>query len=614
MKKFGTFIFSFLAVVFLLNTSCTLIFKGNGNNSSGNNDNLSADALVNYNFKISNFPYDSSGLVVMVQSKLGDNEIVEDLGIITKTDKNAYIQKTVKLPNKPDSLYIFFVDRDNNPKYSLKVVKEEVYDASKDLYDINGWYNIYYKGYYFRYDPFCGAGEGNIRELELDKQYEYKWREEPYLLFSLTGMNGKKLFIQLEENKNIELYYSTSMEDILTYNGRRAYDNPYSYNCETDVVYFMLRPGYYDYSSDEHKATGKIKFLDYEIAIAGCLEIKKSILASDGKIYVSGSTWNEISDSILYCFDPALGKKTVIKDFGDFNSIKNISEIEEGFLYVAHGSNISKVNLSTKAVTNFVQDLPIRPQEIIDYKDNMLFVSGNGNNSSSDYICLVSKTDGSFKNVDSYKYENNPSFFDIHCGSIYNIQYDADDDIFFYNTLGTPKDICFLKILNPDQANPTYYTEDSQYHVEHEISNPTRIFIKESAKHYKIISGAGELFNIDLTEIEKGDLHITNGTDYTNYVAAIKNWCLYEDNLVRPYDDCYITQDYIYYLQILESKTIVEKSSKADPLNVIQSEEYTNEKGISFYKFGNKLYLLSNDTRSIIGARNLPIYLHEITF
>lgn len=611
MKKSGKSI-AFLFCVLLMCTSCTLIFGGKGNNGNGSNGqngtNLpDADGNINYNFKLSKFPYDSVGLKIWVQSKTdGKNNPTKELGTITSAAKDACVQGSVKLPAKidEDSFYIFFVTSYDSAKYYYSVRKDLVYDAARDLYDIYGWYNCYYSDERSVYSPVCGAGEANIIEVEFEKLYEFNFKQRPYYLFSITGKKDKTILFTKASVQNADLYYSTDMEKILslwTHENTRISNSELT--CPADVVYFMIRPDHWDTSTD-YVSTYNITFNDKEAIIEKCLEIKdKFCFASDGKLYAT----DYIYSKKLYSVDIATCVKTLVKDFENDN-ISYIGQIQPGTLLVSTSTYknemLHKINLTTKEMTSEKIDSYITG--IAPYKDNKYIAF------ATEKIYMLDSDANIVQEI-----QRLPNFYSIH-GSVSDVYYIADKDLFIYSQNTIPSDLYFLGI-EENQGALKYYTWDSKYHgsdyeFNYNFDVPDRLF---STSPLQFITSAGQIYDIDADLILSTNRNIDNSSNaWSTYTTSVQDWCLLNKDIQgKPYEDCYISGDYIYYMynDFSPSKCHVEKCSLASPLEVLDSLEIDRQKGKRFFLDGNKLKLIANSSSSVTGSY-YRLYIHEIDF
>ncbi len=604
MKKIVCLYMLLLAMI--LSTSCTLFLGGKGKNDSSKTEENNNDGLINYNFKVSKFPYDSVGLTVKIYSKTGETENpVQVLGTITSAGKNDYIQKTVRLPAQIDLMYVYFETSYNSKKYYLKVLKDEVYDSANDLYDIDGYYNCYYEYYYYTSDPFCGAGEANIREAEFDKQYEYKWLEHPYLLFSFSGMKDKTIMFKTESVKNAKLYYSYDMEKILTY--KASYYNDTQITCEEDVVYFMIRPNAYNYDKEDYDVTYKITFIDLEATLKRCLRIdEKAFFASDGKLYVPDWRYSKS----LYSINISTNEVTLVKEFDDGTVITYIGEIQSGTLLVGTRKRensqdiyqINKINLTTKEITS-TTNVDDEITDIVAYKNNKYIVFGDRK------VFLMNSNV-----VIEYEINYLDHFYNEYMGGK-DFYFIPDADLFIYSSSLIPTDLRYIGFKGSIDSLE-FYSHDSQYHGDYSYDTPNRLFNSSTGQ---FITTTGDIFDIDIDLILNTDTALANQTvngSENAYYVAIRNWCLHNEDIKgKRYKDCYVTDEYIYYMynDFSPVKCHVEKCSKQAPQVVLDSIEYERQEGKQFFHDGNKLRLIANSS-TYITYDNYPVYIHEINF
>lgn len=598
-KKFVHFlIVTFLAVLL---AGCSQAASGNGSADNGKETSSLPDAIkqVAYNFRVSNLPYDSTGLKIYAQvesSKYKVHRVL--LGEVTSTAKDVYLTATVKLPEEYDALYLCFTDSNNKMYYYNRVRKEYYYNEEKDLWDVDGYYYYYYKDKRDLTAPYAAISENSLKNLELGKTYEFDADEGPYLVFQADNTKDKKLHFSIDgDTSKVALYVSSDKTKFMTYKGDRTLME--FYDGTTETLYIMLRPIEYDFSEDAVKPKCSITITDITSELENCFKIDKACVASNGKIYASGTAAVNSVINALYCIDPDDSfSRTKIQNFNE--TIYTVGELEKGIIYVSYNDCISKVDIATGIVTDLVTDLGIKTTNVARYKTGDLVVIGEELRSTAEHGYLINTTTGESKEL---KYKQYP--YILH--STKNLQYIPEKDLFIYERNGTPLDVSFLKIYNPDSSTPEYVTQDSRYHGDYKFYSPITIF---SNSPLQLLTAYGEILNINVDVI---DNHNPTESDYGN---TIKNWCTYEDVLCKSYSNCYILGDYIYYLNYDSSgkNCTIEKCALTAPKTVLAQKTYETQKAVDFYKSGEKLYLLTNSAKSIYTGDYYKVYLHAIDF
>ena len=602
-KKFAhLLIVTFLAVLL---AGCSQSASGNGSADNGKETSSLPDATssefkqVDYKFRVSNLPYDSTGLKIYAQvesSKYKVHRVL--LGEITSTAKDVYLTATVKLPEEYDALYLCFTDSNNKMYYYNRVRKEYYYNEEKDLWDVDGYYYYYYKDKRDLTAPYAAISENSLKNLEWGKTYEFDADEGPYLVFQADNTKDKKLHFSIDgDTSKVALYVSSDKTKFMTYKGDRTLTE--FYDGTTETLYIMVRPIEYDFSEDAVKPKCSITITDLASELENCIKIDKACFASDGKIYATGTTADNSEKNTLYCIAPDnYLSKTTIKNFVE--PVYTIGELEEGVVYVSYKDCISKVDIATGTVTDLVKDLGIKATNVVMFKSDYLVVIGAELHTTTEHGYLVNKRTGAYTEMECKKY---PYILSL----VKNLQYISDKDLFIYERNGSPKDISFLRIDITDPSNPKYVSWDSCYHVECKFDYPTTLF---STSPLKILTAAGEIFNIDVDVINNND------PNDDGYRDAIDNWCTYEDVLCKSYSNCYILGDYIYYLNYDSSgkNCTIEKCALTAPKTVLAQKTYETQKAVDFYKSGEKLYLLTNSAKSIYTGDYYKVYLHTIDF
>jgi hypothetical protein len=340
----------------------------------------------------------------------------------------------------------------------------------------------------------------------------------------------------------------------------------------------LFRPEYYS-----KKTVTQLSFTDITFAKENGIKIRRAVLAPDGNIYATDNTGTYDTRKSLWCINPKTKIKTLVKEFED--PIDCLEELEPGIIYVSHGNNISKLDIQSGTVSQFVTGLTNHAEAMVNYKNNKIVTTGSKGGISMDgAVNVIDKTTGSFTKL------TQPDAFSntfIHIST--TLLYFADEDIFVGLTYhGTPNRPCYMKI-NDDGTS--YSTKDFEYDID------SAFLLKRSP--IQIISTDGKVYTVSKNESE---------------------WVInYEDRLVKSFKDCYIKDSYIYFIRYDSSKqiTTVEKCAVSNLQTVLKKEEFNKEEGIKFVIKDNKLYLLANSSSQVFGASSqnaYTVYLHEITF
>lgn len=577
-------------------------WTGNTDNTgdTGDTEKPVADPSVvnfkDYHIKVSKLPYDSTGLTVLALAESEKyKDVKKELGKVISTEKDAVVEKTVSLPGEYDKLYIVFVNDSDELKYFCNIIPQN-YNKTEALWDVDGFYYYRPKTAADKSTPYAATDESKIEELELDKQYDFDAAELPYLIFHADNVIDKVLKLSVTGSSKVDFYISSNKAKIMTYQADKLSGD--FYKCETQNIYIMLRPKEYDFSEGVTQPKCSFTFTDFTPELEKCLSIDKAIVASNGKIYASGTTEGNTGKTELFCIDPSDSfSKKRIKNF--YEDIYTINELENGYLYVSYKDCISKVNIATEDVTEVVKDLKIKATNVAMYKTGDLVIIGEELQTTAEHGYLVNTTSGAAVEL---KYKEYP----FNLTSTMNLQYISEKDLFIYERYGTPYDVFFLKIDITDPSNPTYVTCDSLTY-DYKFNYPIKVF---NTSPLQLLTAAGEIFNIN---VENCEVDPTKDNDYIN---KLKSWCTYEDVICRSYKDCCILGDYIYYLNYSDSENLwtIEKCELSNPKKVLKQKTYENEKAVKLYKSGNKLYLLSNSAKSIYEKNNYKVFLHEIDF
>ncbi len=579
--------------------------------------------LVDYKFHLTQLPYGSEGLKIKAQVKIGSNNYVYDIATVTSCTADAFIDKTVKLPNTYDALTFFFIDDNNKAKYYISI-KDVFINKTTGVYEIDGYYCYYYDTS-SPYKPYIAVNEAHFKELELNKEYSFNYRKEGYIVGYFNNVKGRKIKVEIKENKtedkkntNTYWYASSDITKIMTYDCDALYSFS-TYNSEEDKVYIMVKPQKYDFSVETEKTGITIKFyIDIPIEDA-CLTIDQSCFASDGCLYATGEYMSEKSKKKLYKIDPKTNERVLYKEFeGD---ISYIYEYEPGNLLVAYSikendklksSNISKIDLATDTVSVFAEGIELVIESIISYENDRLVLFTKDLESTGRSVYLLDAKTGTGKVAPD-------KCFAASVHTVKEAYYVPEHEIILYSVNGSPRDIAFFRIDETEADNPQVYGFDSQYHTEYEMHYPHRLF---STNPLEVINGDGDIFTIDIDFIDSVppvDEQNSGGLAYHN---KIKDWCIWNRNIGFTYDDFIACGDYFYIMKIdkkdayYENNTIVEKRSFAEPGTIINTVTFEEENGIRLWKCDQKLYVQTTDWCFPSGTYNAQdkIIFHEIDF
>ena len=566
-------------------------------------------ALVDYNFKVTNFPYGSEGFKVIVIATKDNKTTREEIGTVTSTAIDAYLEKTVKLPADYDKLILWFYDTLITPRYFINISKDFKDHEATDVCEVNGYYYYYYESSDPKYNdktaPYAATDEVSVNNFELGTKYKFDGQYDPFKIGHLTNVLDKKIKLSIENGNNTDFYISSKKADIMTYKASKWAGDAYGvYECKTNDIYIMVKPKSYDTSLGIPDCS--FTFVDFGAELENTLKIDKSIIASDGKLYATGTSTTNHSKTFLWCIDPADGSKTQVHNF--YSDITVIHELEEGILYIAHDTSISKYNLETKEVSTLVSDLPVYPKQFITYKDGKLVVVGRKNpNTTEGNVVLLEESTGNWKIVEPYSFQmdrGDPDYAE-------DLFYIPEQELFIHSRTGiTPKDISFMVFTKDSMDDAVYYSYDSQYHGDYSMRSPTRII---STDPLEVMDADGNVFSIDTALIK------SIAPDASDYYSKIKQWCVLKNTAYRAHEDCIITDEFIYYMNYnsADKCCTVEKCAVGTPKQVIKQEIYEDEKGIKLYSCGDKIYLLTNGVDAIYRSDNYDdykVFLHEIDF
>lgn len=593
--------------------------ENNGTGKPGGQGNVSADVqLVDYHFKVYNLPHDSEGLSVYAQAKRTDNKYtVEKIGEIKNYTADTCVEGTVKLPVSYTSLGIFLVDMDaseeGDAKYSVTVTDD--YKVAANSYEIDGYYTIY-EDHTYSTTTYYGINANQFVELEFGKEYSFNYQTKPYLLFYMDGYKGKEISVEIEEKKYSYtnqygtfdgktftlVYWSSDIKKVMSYDEdlERLYD--FEQECMSDRVYVLVKPIRYNFNDDKDcDTTSKITF-NYMIPDKDkCLTIDKSIFASDGKLYASGTCLDQKTLDKVYQVEPETGERKLFAEVEE--NIKGICEYKKGSLVVVttdtktkyeEMTSIFTIDLQSGAVSKVAEKIPLDIVALIDYKDDKIVLYGNGrsefDNAYDSEVFLVDCKSGAFRKVEENKF--------CYSSVIKDGFYIPEYDVIIYYTSTSPKDVGFLKIDERDPDKPLMQEYQSKYHTEYNMNYPIKLL---RIQPLEIISKDGDIFKIDTNLIEELDpVEYYEKDAGAVYYTKIKEWCLFDRSADIKCDDYFVDGDYFYVMKLekvnsLKNTTTVEKYSFDAPQTVIESCKFENETGVSFWKYNGNVYLQTSE-------------------
>ena len=496
--------------------------------------------LVDYKVKISNLPYGSENLRIIARATIGYRTRDYEIGTITSSAKDTVIEKVINLPQTYDLLTLYCLD-DQNEEIYYTDVKDTAYNRTTGAYEVDGYW--YFCNYYESSKaPYAACAEKFIETLKFDEEYDFDSSTKPYLLFVLKGY----------KNKEIGFYFTGSSNNV-------------------DIYASENKPEYYS-----KETVTQLRFTDITFAKENGIKINKAVLAPDGNIYATDNTGTYDTRKSLWCINPKTKIKTLVKEFED--PIDCLEELDPGIIYVSHGNNISKLDIQSRTVSQFVTGLTNHAEAMVNYKNNKIVTTGSkGGNSMDGAVNVIDKTTGSFTEL------TKPDAFST------TLLYFADEDIFVGVTYhGTPRRPCYMKI---NDEGTSYSTKQFEFDI------GSAFLLKRSPN--QIISADGKVYTVSKNESE---------------------WVInYEYKLEKSFKDCYIKDSYIYFIRYDSSKqiTTVEKCAVSNLQTVLKEEEFNKEEGIKFVTKDNKLYLLANSSSQVFGASSknaYAVYLHEINF
>ncbi len=603
-RKFGIFLFLCLITFFIgcspsANPKKTEDDDVVTDSTSGTPSSTSSNKTDGQKLKFINLPYGSEGLKIVARVKSGTDYKNYDIGTVTSSALDAYVEKTIKFPKSYDEITFFFVDDEDNAIYYIPLT-DDFYDETTGVYVMEGYYYYYYE-FQNSTKPFAACSEHLIENLEFDVNYAFDSTQKPFFLFKASNVKDKIIGISGVSSWDIQLYASADKDKIMTYTCDK-YDEQF-YECTTDDVYFMIKPYMYGYTD----VTATIKFTDVLPKIQNSLKIRKSFFASDGYMYVSGTNSSQHEDTVLFRYNIATGQRTQIESFDDV--IDAIAEVDTGKLIVSHGKTLSIMDLETGNFSTLVTGLPNNPESFVNYKDNKLAIAGKKYESSRGSFIILDKQTGTYEEVEEINMQLGQGDPDLAV----DLFYFSDLDLFIHGTTHlTPYSISFTKIKE-DSGALKFYSMEPYYQYDYDSKSPIKLL--STSPLLKFLSAEGNVFTIHPDKIIE-----PLPEEYQNYNSSdFKDWCSCEESIYNPYNDCYITDEYIYYMYAERSADhfTVTKCALSNPKEVIAQREYEKQEGIRFFFTNNKLYLLANGTEEIYWVdsyRDYDVFFHEIDF
>ncbi|MBR6341923.1 MAG: hypothetical protein IKR64_08465 [Treponema sp.] len=611
------------------------------NNESGNNDRQDEEVkLIDYKFKVFELPHDSEGLTVVARIILNKKIYRQNVGTIKNYTPETCIEGTVQLPSKYDEFSLWLIDNNDGKDdaiYYLGIDKNIFYKESTGTYEIDGFYYIYDDSSSL-VENYVGINEAHFKELELDKEYKFDYNREPLLLFYLDNMKDKSIAAIVEENKSVYLdengdqkekrntytyvYYSSDIKKIMSYDVSYS-DMLYERGEEIqdDRIYFMVKPMYYNSFTDKDKTESKVKFTRIISDKEKCLTIDKSVFASDGMLYASGTYIDEKTLTKLYKINPDTNERIFVHEFeGDITAL---CEASQGTLLVSYSitdeegqksTSISKINLVTGNVSDSASGIEKMALYMIPYKNDKVVVFAKDFKSTESFVLLIDSKTG------DYKLMSEKCLFSLN--SIREGFYVPEQDIIIYTNSGSPKDFSFLKIDETDSSNPMFYGYDTKYHTEYEMHYPIKLL---NTNPLEVMTADGDIFRIDTAFIDSVEpVDDFDNPAVGNYYHRIKDWCEWNRKVEIECVDFFIKDKYFYIIRLEEdaehptiyNTTFVEKYSFETPDKLIDSCQFEHEDGMKFWTNGEKLYLQATYWDYLTGVSKSQdmISFHEIDF
>ena len=628
LRKFIIFI-SIISV--LLVTGCSSGVKTPDDNNK--NGNTNSQELTDYKFKLSRFPYGSEGLKIYARIRVGDKYSNHLISTVTSCTADAFIEKTIQMPKTLDSMYLFFVNEEDEAEYRIKITDEEFLNSTTGVYEVDGYYEYYYEYDYMYYsNPYFAVNEGMFEKLELYKEYTFNYNTKPFIVGYFEGIKGRNIQLTINENQTegedrantfTRCFVSLDKTEIMSYSTEEYIPSSYSsYHCDEDTVYIMIKPYNYDFDLEEEK-TGVTLTFSLDIPKEDrCLTIDKSCLASDNFLYASGKYFENKTLKNLYKIDTKLNERLLLHEFdGDISAI---CEPEQGKLLVSYivedeqnkkTTSFAKIDLASGNCSEITTGFEMNVNSILLYKDNQVVLFARNFRDYDNYLYLLNYTTGEYTEVTE---KCSSSFWGVAEDAFYLSEYDL---IIYSRKYTSPKDINFMRIDNSDVDGPQLYGIDSQYHSEYEMTYPFKLY---NTNPLEFINADGKIFTIKtniIDSIEPIDERDEHGLISVTYYNKVKEWCEFSRSLDLTYSDFVACGEYFYIMKLyklnsLYNNTIVEKHSFADPETVIDTVTIDKEDGIKLWQCGDKIYLQTTykGYPSAASTSQDMISFHEIDF
>ena len=640
-----------LRKIFLFLVSAALsvaLFTGcPGNVSGAEGSETQNDTLKDYKFNISHLPHDSEGLNVVIRAIFDKKTYEKDLGKIENYTADTCVEGTVQLPSTHDELTLLLVDKTegkNEIKY-LTEISERRFDQESNTYKITGYY-------YFKQESkslikkYVGINEKMFKALELDSEYDFNYYKTPFLLFYAEGLLGKKIAASVQENKSkymedgiekernktfTDVYISSDINKIMSYDVTYSdLLSKYGTECQSDKVYIMVKPMFYDFDIEEEEALAKVKFTRILQDNEKCLTIDKSVFASDGMLYASGTYIDEKAFDKLYQINPKTNERILFAEVD--GKITGIFESVSGTLLVSYDmteedgnekTDVCKIDMSSAVVSPLTNGMDLECKEIIGFKDNKCLMFGRWTNEIHGIETVAYLLDfetGTFKKLK-----------DKCLWSLQGINegfYVPEYDMIVYSGSSSAHEICFLRVDETDEENPLVYGYNSGLFYDYDKNYPHKLY---NTNPLEIITADGDIFTINVALIDSvepiDDYDEDNDLIITNYFKKIEGWCQWSRNINKTYTDFIANGDFFYIMKVTPNEemptiykdTTVEKYSFSAPDTLIDSVTIEKEEGLKLWKNNNEVYLQATYWKYLRGESSYSIdsdmiSFHEIDF
>ena len=634
--KFRKFILFISIISLLLVTSCSPSAKiPDGTNDTDNTDTTNTTELADYKFKLSNLPYGSEGLKIYARIRVGENKYSNHLiSTVTSCTADAVIEETIQMPKHIDSMYLFFVNEEDEAEYRIKITDEKYLNSATGVYEVDGYYEYYYEyDSEILYSPYIAVNESMFEKLELNKDYTFNYKIKPFIVGYLEKIKGRDIQITIKENQtegedkaNTKTICKVSLDKtkVMSYSSEcdSLYSSSYStFHCDEDIVYFMIKPQAYDSNLEKEKAEVTLTFSLKIPEEDRCLTIENSCMASDNFLYANGKYYEDKSLKNLYKIDIKLNERFLFHEFA--GDISAICEVEQRKLLVSYivedeqkkkTTNVAIIDLASGNCSDITTGFEKDVDSILLYKDDQVVLFTETFRDRQDYLYLLNYLTGEYTEVTK---KCSSSSFCVPKDAFYL----PENDLIVYSQKNTsPKNIAFIRIDNSDVDGPQLYGRSSQYHSDYKMTYPFKLY---STNPLEFINAAGEIFTVKpdiIDSVEPVDEYV-QGLLSVTYDNKVKEWCEFKRCLDFTYSDfiaCgeYFYIMYVYKLSSLYNNTVVEKHSFANPETVIKTVTIDKEDGIKLWQCGEKLYLQTTykDYVSVASTSQDMISFHEIDF